>query len=290
MVDELTLGAFLRGRREQLRPGDVGLPDNGRRRTPGLRREEVAALAGVSIDYLVRLEQGKDTRPSGQVLAALADALQLDDDARIHVKKLATITGSPELCPSHAPTQVPVAATVQAVLDRFGPVPAFVVGPWGDLLAGNETWHALAGPLGYFDHQPPNLARHAFLHPAAPAVYTDWSQVADEQVARLRAGSMHWGFDPGYIALVDDLRGLPEFDRRWSTHAVSEKHRGTKRVVHPDVGELRVDFEVLLLPDDGEQRVIAWLPADEATSSAIERAVRREVPSSPATLRVVGEG
>jgi transcriptional regulator with XRE-family HTH domain len=289
MVDELTLGAFLRGRREQLRPGDVGLPDNGRRRTPGLRREEVAALAGVSIDYLVRLEQGKDTRPSGQVLAALADALQLDDDARIHVKKLATITGSPELCPSQAPTQVPVAATVQAVLDRFGPVPAFVVGPWGDLLAGNETWHALAGPLGFFDHQAPNLARHAFLHPSAPAVYPDWGQVADEQVARLRATSMHWGFDPGYVALVDDLRGLPEFDRRWSTHAVSEKHRGTKRVVHPDVGELRVDFEVLLLPDDAEQRVIAWLPADEATSAAIERAVRREVPSSPATLRVVGE-
>lgn len=287
MLEELTLGAFLRARREQLQPRDVGLPDNGRRRTPGLRREEVAALAGVSIDYLVRLEQGKDTRPSGQVLAALADALRLDDDARIHVKKLATITGNPELCPSHAPEQVPVAPTVQVMLDRFDPVPAFVVGPWGDLLAGNSTWHALARPLGYFDVEPANLARHAFLAPGAKEVYPDWSAVADEQVARLRATSMHWGFDDGYQALIDDLRGHAEFDRRWSAYAVSAKHRGTKRVVHPDVGELRVDFEVLLLPDDAEQRIVAWLPADGATAEAIEQAVRRETPSSPATLRVV---
>lgn len=289
MVDDLALGAYLRARREQLRPGDVGLPDNGRRRTPGLRREEVAALAGVSIDYLVRLEQGKDTHPSAAVLAALCDALRLDHDARIHVKKLATITSSPELCPTSWPEQRPVPATVQAILDRLDPTPAFVVGPWGDLLAGNDRWTALAGPLGFFDHDPPNLARHAFLHPQATTTYPEWGAVADEQVARLRAASMHWGRDEAFIALVDELTGLPEFDGRWSAWNVGEEHRGTKRVVHPEVGELRIDFEVLLLPDDTEQRIVAWLPADAATEVALAAATRLEVPSSPATLRVVGE-
>jgi transcriptional regulator with XRE-family HTH domain len=289
VIDELPLGPFLRARREQLRPGDVGLPDNGRRRTPGLRREEVAALAGVSIDYLVRLEQGKDTHPSGQVLAALADALRLDDDARIHIKKLAAITGSPELCPSEAPTQRPVAPTVAALLHRFDPAPAVVVGAWGDLLAANATWTALTRPLGFYDLEPANLARHTFLHPGAATVYPDWSAVADESAARLRATSMHWGFDPGFTALLDELRSSPEFERRWSSHAVSEKHRGTRLVVHPEVGELRIDVEVLLLPDDADQRVVAWLPADAATEAAVARAAAAEVPSSPATLRVVGE-
>lgn len=289
MVDELTLGAFLRARREQLRPADVGLPDNGRRRTPGLRREEVAALAGVSIDYLVRLEQGKDTHPSASVLAALADALRLGDDERHHISKVAAIAGSPELCPSTLPVQRPVPPTVQALLDRFHPTPAFVVGPWGDLLAGNDAWYALARPIGFYDHEPANLARHAFLHPDARRTYPDWEQVADEQVARLRTSSMHWGRDEGHVALVEALTGIPEFDRRWSAYAVSEKHRGTKRVVHPEVGELRVEVEVLVLPDDNEQRLVAWLPADAATEQAIATATRLEVPSSPATLRVVGE-
>lgn len=290
MVDELSLGSFLRARREQLRPADVGLPDNGRRRTPGLRREEVAALAGVSIDYLVRLEQGKDTHPSAGVLAALADALKLSDDERIHISKVAAIAGSPELCPSTLPVQRPVPPTVQALLDRFDPTPAFVVGPWGDLVAVNETWHALARPLGLFDLEPANLTRHAFLHPEARNVYPDWGAVADEQVARLRTNAMHWGRDEGFVRLVEQLTGLPEFDRRWSAYAVSEEHRGTRRVVHPQVGELRVDFEVLALPDAAEQRLVAWLPADAATEAAIALATATEVPSSPANLRVVGEG
>lgn len=289
MVDDGTLGAFLRARREQLRPTDVGLPDNGRRRTPGLRREEVAALAGVSIDYLVRLEQGKDTHPSGQVLGALADALRLDDDARIHVKKLATITGSPELCPSELPQQRPVPPTVQRLLDRFEPDPAMVVGPWGDVLAANATWRAFVGPLGLLDGDPPNLARHTFGHPLARTVYPDWAAMADESVGRLRASSMHWGRDPAFVALIDELSGDPEFDRRWSTHAVAGKHRTSRRLVHPEVGELRIAAEVLLLPDELDQRLVAWLPADEATEAAIARAVRLEVPSSPATLRVVGD-
>jgi hypothetical protein len=101
---------------------------------------------------------------------------------------------------------------------------------------------------------------------------------------------MHWGRDEGFVAPVEELTGDPEFDRRGSAFAVSEEHRGAKRVVHAEVGELRVEFEVLVLPDDAEQRVIAWLPADAATEAAIARATAAEIPSSPATLRVVDEG
>ena len=112
------MAEFLRARREQLQPGDVGLPDNGRRRTPGLRREEVATLAGVSIDYLVRLEQGRDTKPSPSVIAALADALRLDDEQRRQLYTLAMISQTSELCPAARPLARAVAPTVTALLER----------------------------------------------------------------------------------------------------------------------------------------------------------------------------
>jgi transcriptional regulator with XRE-family HTH domain len=165
-----TVAEFLRARREQLQPADVGLPDNGRRRTPGLRREEVATLAGVSIDYLIRLEQGRDTRPSANVVAALAGALRLDDDDRRRLYTLAMLSQSQELCPSTQPLARSVAPTVSALLERLSPLPAFVVGPFSDVLAWNHEWESLVGPLGMFETDAPNLARHVFLHPAARSV------------------------------------------------------------------------------------------------------------------------
>src|SRR5262249_21364504 len=123
------LGDFLRARREALRPADVGLVDHGRRRTPGLRRGERAALPGVRIDYLTRIEQGRDVRPSAAVLASLAGALKLTDDERTHMAKLAAVAGSPELCPTPAPLGEEVATGVRLLLDDLGSTPAFVVGP-----------------------------------------------------------------------------------------------------------------------------------------------------------------
>ena len=211
------MAEFLRARREQLQPGDVGLPDSGRRRTPGLRREEVATLAGVSIDYLVRLEQGRDTRPSPSVIAALADALRLDDEQRRQLYTLAMISQSAELCPAARPLARAVAPTVVALLEGLGTTPAFVVGPASDVLAWNDAWEWLVRPLGMLEGEVPNLARHVFLHPSARTVYPDWVAAADEQVSRLRAATTRWGDDHDFAALIDELRTAPDFIERWST-------------------------------------------------------------------------
>jgi transcriptional regulator with XRE-family HTH domain len=287
--DMTTVAEFLRARRDQLQPGDVGLPDNGRRRTPGLRREEVATLAGVSIDYLVRLEQGRDTKPSPSVIAALADALLLDDDQRRQLYTLAVVSQSAELCPAARPLARAVAPTVSALLDNLGSTPAFVAGPANDVLGWNHAWDQLVRPLGVFDDVLPNLARHVFLHPQARTVYPDWMAAADEQVSRLRAAAARWGDDDDFKALMDDLRTAREFNERWSLFAATEKRRGTRRIAHPDLGPLRLNYEVLLLPDDvDEQRLITWLPADDATAAALSHVDDNAVPSSPAQLRVIG--
>ncbi|MCU1461199.1 MAG: transcriptional regulator [Acidimicrobiales bacterium] len=284
-----TVAEFLRARRDQLQPGDVGLPDSGRRRTPGLRREEVATLAGVSIDYLVRLEQGRDTKPSPSVIAALADALRLDDGQRRELYLLAMVSQTAELCPAARPLARAVAPTVTALLTALGTTPAFVAGPANDVLAWNDAWGRLVRPLGMLDGALPNLARHVFLHPDARTVYSDWVAAADDQVSRLRAASARWGDDHDFAALMDELRASPDFNERWSAFASTDKRRGMTRIVHPDLGQLRLDYEVLLLPDDiDEQRLVTWLPADDATASALAGAGDNAVPSSPAQLRVIG--
>lgn len=284
-----TVAEFLRARRDQLQPADVGLPDNGRRRTPGLRREEVATLAGVSIDYLVRLEQGRDTRPSPSVIAALADALRLDDGQRRELYTLAMVSQTSELCPSARPLARAVAPSVTALLEGLGTTPAFVAGPANDVLAWNDAWGQLVRPLGILDGAVPNVARHVFLHPDARTVYADWVAAADEQVSRLRAATVRWGDDHDLAKLMDELRTSPAFNERWSIFGATEKRRGTTRIVHPDIGQLRLNYEVLLLADDvDELRLITWLPADDSTAAALAGGAGNGVPSSPAQLRVIG--
>jgi transcriptional regulator with XRE-family HTH domain len=284
-----TVAEFLRARRDQLQPSDVGLPDSGRRRTPGLRREEVATLAGVSIDYLVRLEQGRDTKPSPSVIAALADALRLDDGERRLLYTLAMVSQSGELCPKPRPLVREVAPTVTALLKGLDPTPAFVAGPANDVLAWNDAWEQLVRPLGILDGALPNLARHVFLHTDARTVYPDWSAAADEQVSRLRAATGRWGDDEDLKVLLDELHAAPDFNDRWSVFAATENRRGTTRIVHPNLGRLRLNYEVLLLPDDvEEQRLVTWLPADDATAAALARTTDTAAPTSPAQLRVIG--
>jgi transcriptional regulator with XRE-family HTH domain len=254
-----------------------------------LRREEVATLAGVSIDYLVRLEQGRDTNPSPSVIAALADALRLDDEQRRQLYRLAMVSQSAELCPAPRPLARAVAPTVRALLERLGTTPAFVAGPANDVLAWNHAWDLLVRPLGMLDGPIPNLARHVFLHPDARAVYPDWVAAADQQVSRLRAATSRWGDDEDFAALMDELRAVPDFNERWSMFATTEKRRGATRIVHPSVGLLNLDYEVLLLADDvDEQRLITWLPTDDATATALTRVSATAMPTSPAQLRVIG--
>jgi transcriptional regulator with XRE-family HTH domain len=280
------LGAFLRARREALRPADVGLVDNGRRRTPGLRREEVAALAGVSIAYLTRLEQGRDTNPSISVLAAIAVALRLGDAERTHMAKLAAISHSRELCPEATPLGTDVAPGVQHLLDDLGSTPAFVVGPLSDVIAWNPSWERVASALGMLDDTRANLARFVFTHPRAHTVYADWDTAAAEQVARLRAAEPRWRDEPAFLALLEELRAVDEFTTRWSAHPVAEKRRGAKRLLDPDVGELHLAYEVLLLADD-DQQLVTWRAADDLTAERLTTRLRDTQPVSPAQLSVV---
>jgi transcriptional regulator with XRE-family HTH domain len=266
------LGAFLRARRERTAPRDVGLPDSGRRRTPGLRREEVATLAGVSVDYLVRLEQGRDLHPSASVLLALADAMRMDEDERRHLFHLGVKSGNEALCPAQVAMSSEVPPTVAAVLDALDPTPAYVVGPSGDIVAWNAAWAAIATGLGLLDGTggpTPNLVRFVFSHPSARTVFPEWRVAADEQAARLRRAGAYWGHHAAVGELIDELRLDPEFEVRWNAHPVGEKRRGSKCLHHPSVGDLVFDYEVLELADDSGLQMITWLAADPETADRV---------------------
>lgn len=264
------LGQFLRSRREATSPASVGLPVGPRRRTPGLRRAELATLAGISVDYLVRLEQGRDRRPSAQVLMALADALRLGRDDRDHLRLLGTISLGPELCPALSATARSVRPTVQSMLDMLEPAPAFVLNRLSDLLAWTGGYERLAGPIGILDGDRPNLIRFTFADQRARVAYPDWDAVADEQVANVQHA--YRPSDDEWAALLADLEGGsgPAFTDRWDARLVARKRTGVKRIVHPEVGEVRVAFETLDLPDDDEQRLVVYLPADDEAAAALD--------------------
>jgi len=278
------LGAFIRSRREAVSPESVGLASTGRRRTPGLRRSELATIAGISVDYLIRIEQGRDTHPSPSVVTALADALQLNEEDRLHLKILGAITLGPELCPTRLPAATTVRPAVAAVLASLGPAPALVLNHLADVLAWTDTYAALAGPLGILDHDPPNLIRFTFTDRRARAAYPDWDRVALEQVANLRGISA--AGDPEVAALVEELTAAAgdEFARRWDARPVERKTTGTKRIVHPDVGELSIEFETMQLSDRDGQRLVVYLPGDEATAVAFDQLSGRR----PGALHAVG--
>jgi transcriptional regulator with XRE-family HTH domain len=281
------LGAFLRSRREAVDPADLGLPVGSRRRTPGLRRAEVATLAGVSVDYLIRLEQGRDSRPSTQVLAALADVLRLSDADRDHLQQLAVVSQGTELmCPGPKPAAARVVRpTVHALLELLEPAPAYVVNRLEDLLAWNGGYESLARPLGILDDPDPNLLTYTFADERSRTAYPDWDDVADEQVAalhRLRFG------DPATDALATRLAEAAgaQFTDRWERRPLQGRPTGVRGVSHPDVGLLRLAFETLELPDQEHQRLVVHLPADAATSAGLDRLAGRR----PGGLRSVGVG
>jgi hypothetical protein len=184
-----------------------------------------------------------------------------------------------------------VAPGVRELLQRLDPTPAFVMGPASHLLAWNPAWERVVRPLGMLDgHSPPNLAQYVFLDPRARDAYADWGSAAMELVAQLRTARVRLGPNASFEAMLERLQEVPEFASCWSAHAVAEKRRGEKRLLHPDAGQLRLAFEVLLLPDDGDQRLITWMPADDQTAQALvdltsggSRAAGR------GRLRVVGE-
>ncbi|MFG3708888.1 helix-turn-helix domain-containing protein [Micromonospora sp. NPDC047670] len=277
------LGLFLRTRRATVTPAEVGLPTGPRRRTSGLRRSEVAALAGVSVEYVTRLEQGRDRRPSPQVLSALADALRLTPTERVHLYRLTKATDPGFACRGHVGPGRLVRPAVQALLDRLEPTPALLLNQLTDVLAWTSGYERLVEPVGLLEGAPPNLARFVFTDSRARAAYPDWDHVADEQVAALKHGPFR--ADPHIAALADELTlaAGEAFTRRVDTVPGLPKSNGVMRLAHPTAGGLRLAYETLELPADDDQSLVVHLPADAATAAALDRLTSPQ----PAGLRLV---
>jgi transcriptional regulator with XRE-family HTH domain len=271
-VDRDQLAEFLRSRRARVMPQDVGLPAGIRRRTPGLRREEVARLAGISVDYYTRLEQARGPHPSRQVLTALGRALRLADDERHHLFHLAGEVPGPPPGPS---PDVPVG--ILHLLDRLDDAAAFVIDAKYDVLAWNPMAVAL---LGDFSQAPPaerNLVWQLFCGGPAAApctgLYSDAEvdEFSDQCVADLRAASARYPADPGIRDLIARLRAhSPEFVRRWDKHRVRVRRGGAaKQLHHPVVGALELEYEILEIPDRGQRLVIYTAPPGSRSVEAL---------------------
>jgi len=251
------LSEFLRSRRARLRPEDVGLPHFGRhRRVPGLRREELAQLAGVSVAYYTRLEQGNGRNVSAEVLDTIARALRLTDAEHAHLTHLAKPKQHKKK-PSARPQQVRPA--LRQLLDALEGVPAYVSGRRAEILAWNRMAPAVFGDWGELPPQERNWARLVFLSPAYRELYLDWESKAADMVSYLRMDAGCHPDDPKLSALVGELSvKSEEFRRLWATHDVKEKSHGVKRMRHPLVGELTLSYETFKLPDDSEQSLITY--------------------------------
>ncbi|MER5513760.1 helix-turn-helix transcriptional regulator [Streptomyces sp. NPDC002763] len=254
------LGDFLRSRRARLRPEDAGAAfTGGARRVPGLRREEVAHLAGVSTDYYARLEQGRHPHVSETVLEAVARALRLDDTERDYLFELARprTPGPGWRGPARAPRTRPA---VHRMLDVLNDVsPALVINHRIDVLAANHLADALFTDFDALPYRDRNLARFVLLQPAARDLYRDWDKVAETFVAGLRLAAGRHPDDPQLNELVGELSiKVPEFHTWWASHRVDQCSYGTQRLAHPVVGELTVSYEMLALPADPDQSICLY--------------------------------
>ncbi|WP_326774354.1 MULTISPECIES: helix-turn-helix domain-containing protein [unclassified Streptomyces] len=252
------LSEFLRTRRARLKPQDVGLPDFGRhRRVPGLRREELAQLAGVSVAYYTRLEQGNGRNVSAEVLDAIARALRLTDAEHAHLTHLAKPKQHKKKRASRGQQQVRVA--LSQLLDTLDGVPAYIGGPRSEILAWNRMAAALFGDWSELPPRERNWARLVFLNPAYRDLFLEWDSKASDMVSYLRLYAGCHPDDPELSALVGELSvKSEEFRRLWATHDVREKSHGVKQMRHPLVGDLALMYETLHLPDDEEQFLVMY--------------------------------
>lgn len=249
--------------------GSVGLPSGSRRRVPGLRREELAPLAGISVEYYQRLEQGRATRPSAEVLAALSRVLGLDEAERAYLAALAhPARGSGSPGPASRAAR-PELRRMLALMDR---IPALVITDRFDVLAANALATRLFVGLATAAPEPPNLARYLFLDPAARDFYVDWAEVAAATVGQLRlAVGQHPG-DPNLAAFVAELSaGAEAFRTLWAARDVEQRSSGAKSLRHPGVGVLTLHYENFQPLADPRQRLVTFSPqADSATEAALQ--------------------
>ncbi len=260
------LGDFIRAKRDSIQPESLGLPDRGRRRSPGLRRLDLAARAGISVEYLTRIEQGRDRNPSTAVVNALADALSLDVAERNHLRYLAKITRagcSAPVRPVPPPRQV--RPSVLRTLRLLEPGIAIVTNRLGDVLARTSGYESITGGTGLLDAERPNLTRYVFTDPRARTLFGDWDDVADEQAFDLwlapSVENSEW-----LIAELTPVAG-PDFTSRLRRHRVPQ--RGDLRLVHPAGHELRLLRETFEIPGDAQQLAV-FHPADDHTARAVD--------------------
>jgi transcriptional regulator with XRE-family HTH domain len=263
MSDAAELGAFLKARRAALDPADLGLPSGvTQRRVKGLRREELAQLAGISVDYYTRLEQGRGKNVSDAILGALARALRLDAGEESYLRNLA----APKRREKSAPQRV--RPELQHLLDAVQ-APAFVFGRYLDVLAWNALGGAVSFDFGRLEEL--SMPKLVFTDERAKQLHPEWDEVCRDVVANLRAESGKHPDDPHFARLAGELSLASErFRELWAEHAVQEKARGWKLIRNPVVGELRLRYETLRLPDDPDQGLVIY---HAEPGSASERAL-----------------
>jgi transcriptional regulator with XRE-family HTH domain len=251
---------FLSTRRARITPEQAGLPVYGgdRRRVPGLRRSEVASLAGISPEYMTKLERGNATGVSDSVIEGLAHALQLDEAERAHLIDLLRTAGSSRP-PRRRPARQRVRPTVQRILDSMTGAPAFVLNGRLDVLAANDLGAALYSPIFADPTRPANTARFVFLDPKAAEFFRDYEKAANDTVALLRAEAGRDPYDRDLSDLIGQLSTRSEeFRRRWAAHNVRIHTSGVKLLHHPVVGDLDLTFESLTLPADPSQSLLTY--------------------------------
>ncbi|MEU4342001.1 helix-turn-helix transcriptional regulator [Nocardia sp. NPDC023852] len=268
-MDRTELAALLRQARDRVRPGDVGLPAGSRRQVPGLRREEVAQLAGVSVDYVVRLEQGRGPRPSSSVLAALARALRLNDEDRTLLFQFAGAAP-----PQEGRIEMVVRPSVLRLLDRMADLPALVLSAKADVLAWNSMAAAL---LGDFTAWPPaqrNVIWQRFLgtdrgRVAMTPAEADYAAIFS--VASLRSARARYPDDPGLLRLISELRSRsPRFEQLWNERRSGQWRSASKTVDHPEFGPLRLECDTLLVPDTDQAVVVYSAAPGSREASALD--------------------
>lgn len=262
---------FLSSRRARITPEQSGLPAyGGNRRVKGLRREEVAMLAGVSADYYIRMERGNLSGVSGPVLDALARALQLDEAERDHLFSLARSAGEGPRRHRTPPTNV--RPTIQHVLDAISDAPAWVRNGRHDVVAMNRLGRALYSPVLEDPRRPANTARFVYLNPAALDFFVDWDRIANDAAAMLRLEAGRNPHDRALIELVGELSTQSEiFRQRWASHDVQFHRSGQKRLRHPVVGQLDLNYESMELPSEpGLALNVYTAPPESPTADALK--------------------
>ncbi|CAM5690543.1 helix-turn-helix transcriptional regulator [Streptomyces sp. NPDC055059] len=268
MDNRAEISAFLKSRRDKITPEQAGLPVYGQRRVPGLRRNEVATLAGVSVEYYTRLERGNLSGVSDSVLEALAQALRLDDTERTHLYDLARAANTTPARVRRRTARPAVRPSVQRIVDGMPGMPAFVKNHRFDILVANPLGRALFSEMYADPVCGANTVRFVFLSPAARRFYVDWERIARGAVGALRIEAGKNPYDRELSNLIGELSTRSDaFRVMWGAHDVHVFHEGTKRLRHPVVGELELNFESMNLPD-GSGLVVALYNAAPGSAAA----------------------